>query len=120
MEVRLSQKEKAPSPILVTLSPISTLVNEEQFDFSKIDRLLLAGGFGSFIDVNNAGKIGLIPSELIKKTETIGNAAGMGASMVLLSIRQTDMSFKLAQASYTIDLSTSDYFMSKYIDCMIF
>ncbi|MGN0492803.1 MAG: ASKHA domain-containing protein [Acutalibacteraceae bacterium] len=99
---------------------IYSLINELNIEIGDIDKLLLAGGFGSFIDVNNAGEIGLIPKELAPKTVAIGNAAGMGAITVLLSKEQQKKSFLLAEKSDTVDLSSSAYFMDKYVECMMY
>lgn len=99
---------------------IYSLINEMNIEIADIDKLLLAGGFGSFVDVNNAGAIGLIPKELVLKTYVIGNAAGMGAIAVLLSEVQQKKSFLLAEKSETVNLSSSAYFMDKYVECMMF
>ena len=48
-------------------------------EVGQIDRLLLAGAFGSFIRVESACRIGLLPQELLEKAQAIGNAAGSGA-----------------------------------------
>lgn len=44
-------------------------------EVGQIDRLLLAGAFGSFIRVESACRIGLLPQELLEKAQAIGNAA---------------------------------------------
>lgn len=99
---------------------VYSLINELKIQIRQIDRLLLAGGFGNFIDVNNACKIGLIPKLLSEKTVAVGNAAGMGTSAVLLSRVEMEKSFKIAEKSKTLNLSASAYFMDKYVECMIF
>lgn len=99
---------------------VYSLINEINIEIGAIDKLLLAGGFGSFINVNNAGEMGLIPKQLVNKTVAIGNAAGMGASMILLSKKEMEKSYKIAEESKTLNLSTSAYFMDKYVECMMF
>lgn len=99
---------------------IYSLINEVNIGIEDIDKLLLAGGFGSYIDVKNAGIIGLIPKEFVLKTTPIGNAAGMGAVSILLSEKQGNKAFLLAEKSEIVDLSSSAYFMEKYVECMIF
>ncbi len=49
-----------------------------------VDRIVLAGGFGSYIDPKHAMLIGLIPDCDLTKVTAVGNAAGDGARMVLL------------------------------------
>jgi uncharacterized 2Fe-2S/4Fe-4S cluster protein (DUF4445 family) len=52
---------------------------------SKIDRIGLAGAFGSHIDVKYAMVLGLIPDCAIDKVGSVGNAAGTGARIALLN-----------------------------------
>jgi len=49
-----------------------------------VDRIVLAGGFGSYIDPKHAMLIGLIPDCDLAKVTAVGNAAGDGARMILL------------------------------------
>ena len=51
----------------------------------EIDRVLLAGAFGSFIRKESACAIGLLPPELLDRIETVGNAAASGSRMIALS-----------------------------------
>lgn len=48
----------------------------------EIDRVLLAGAFGSFMDADSACDIGLLPSALRDRITVVGNAAGSGAKML--------------------------------------
>lgn len=50
-----------------------------------IDQVLLAGGFGSFLNLESAEEIKLLPAGLMAKAQIIGNAAGMGAVAALRS-----------------------------------
>jgi uncharacterized 2Fe-2S/4Fe-4S cluster protein (DUF4445 family) len=49
-----------------------------------VDRIVLAGGFGSYIDPKHAMILGLIPDCELEKVVAVGNAAGDGARMILL------------------------------------
>jgi len=51
---------------------------------AKVDRIVLAGGFGSYIDPKHAMLIGLIPDCDLAQVTAVGNAAGDGARMMLL------------------------------------
>ena len=99
---------------------IYSLLSVCQITPDSVERLILAGGFGSFINPENAGVIGLIPKELAGKTVVAGNAAGAGASAMLLSKAKIQLGERLAQKSETLDLSTSPLFNEKYIECMSF
>lgn len=99
---------------------IYSLLNAVGKTPQEVDHLILAGGFGSFIDCENAGKMGLIPKDLVSRTHSVGNAAGMGAVMILLSEESRQKSLDVAQKAQTLDLSTSAFFMDQYVECMMF
>jgi uncharacterized 2Fe-2S/4Fe-4S cluster protein (DUF4445 family) len=99
---------------------IYSLLNAVEKTPEEVEHLILAGGFGSFINCENAGKMGLIPKELSSKTHSVGNAAGMGAVMILLSEESFQKSLAVAQDAETLDLSTSAFFMDQYVECMMF
>jgi uncharacterized 2Fe-2S/4Fe-4S cluster protein (DUF4445 family) len=64
---------------------VKTLVKLNGSKLRDVDTIFLAGGFGNFIDVENAIKIGLLPNIELKKIERVGNAALEGAREALLS-----------------------------------
>lgn len=51
----------------------------------KVDRIYLAGAFGSYIDVKYAMTIGMIPDCELNHVSSVGNAAGTGARIALLN-----------------------------------
>lgn len=59
----------------------------EHFGISpgEIDRVILAGAFGSFLSPKSACRIGLLPGELYGKITAAGNLAGSGAKMLAMS-----------------------------------
>ena len=73
----------------------NVLLREAGLQPSDVDRVLLAGAFGSYIDPAQALAIGLLPPVPVDAVEAIGNAAGHGARMCLLSltsrVRATDL-----------------------------
>lgn len=101
-------------------SGIDTLVYECKIKYEDIETFYIAGGFGSYIDKNNAAKIGLIPTEVTDKVKILGNAAGSGAAMLLQSKNCIEKSNKIAENAEIIELSLNDCFMEKYIKNMMF
>lgn len=99
---------------------ISTLIKTSGKSVHDIDRVFLAGGFGSYIDKHHAIHIGLMPKELENKIEVIGNAAGSGAIMALLSRDKLQECSTLSEKTEYIELSSSPEFMDDYINSMIF
>lgn len=99
---------------------IFTLLHACGIGPEQVDALILAGGFGSYIGPESAGKIGLIPPELAGKARAVGNAAGMGASAMLLSRKASQEGTALAESAQLLDLTTSAFFMDQYVECMSF
>ena len=68
----------------------------------------------------NAGRIGLLPEELVSKVRVLGNAALSGAAMLLLD-RELAQSFEnLARSAETLTLSGSPAFSEYYMEGMLF
>lgn len=86
---------------------------------SDIAVLYLAGGFGKHIDLANAAAIGLIPQALIGKTEVIGNAALVGAEMLLLQTAFLAETEGFARTAQVVTLSGNSMFSEHYMNCMM-
>ncbi|WP_198585888.1 ASKHA domain-containing protein [Pararhizobium haloflavum] len=57
----------------------------DKLAIAEVDRIALAGAFGSFIDPKYAMVLGLVPDCDLAKVKAVGNAAGTGARMALLN-----------------------------------
>lgn len=56
------------------------------FGVERVDKVVLAGAFGNYIDKVSAAILGLFPDCDIKNVYSVGNAAGDGARMALLNV----------------------------------
>ncbi len=97
-----------------------TLLETEGIDAEGPGRLIIAGGFGSFLNLHSAACMGLYPSALEDRACAIGNAALVGASMMLLRGEFQQQGTALAEMSETVDLSSNPIFMDNYVECMSF
>lgn len=86
----------------------------------NLSRLSIAGGFGSFLKLESAEKIGLLPPGAAARREVLGNAALAGAAMLLGNRALFAKSSALADSAQTIDLSTDPTFMDAYVEHMLF
>ncbi len=66
-------------------SGFTTLLKEAGLDFSMIDRFIIAGGFGQFLNIDKAIFIGMLPDLDRDKFTYLGNSSIAGAYMALLS-----------------------------------
>ena len=64
---------------------INILLENAGISFEDIDKIIIAGAFGSYIDPKNVVNIGMFPNVSLKKIIQVGNAAAVGAKMILLS-----------------------------------
>ena len=97
-----------------------TLLEVYGIDLAEVDELLIAGGFGSSIDVRAAARIGLFPSGLADRARSVGNAAGEGASAVLVSEEARNALEQVVDACGYLELSASPAFNGYYVDSMDF
>ena len=99
---------------------IATLLNNAGLSFEQIGTLYLAGGFGNYINRNNAAAIGLIPPELKEKLIPAGNASASGAALCILSESAVQRLPGIVQAAEYIELSASPVFQQQYMEQMYF
>jgi uncharacterized 2Fe-2S/4Fe-4S cluster protein (DUF4445 family) len=81
----------------------------------NIDRVYIAGGFGRFIDIEKAVKIGLLPDIERDKFTYLGNSSLTGAALALLSKQRRDQLAALARRMTYIDLSSDHRYMDAYV-----
>jgi len=86
----------------------------------KLDQILLAGAFGSYIDKESAAAMGLFPDCPQKKINAVGNAAGDGARMALLNIDKRAEADKMARMVDYIELTTEPDFQTVFTQAMWF
>ncbi|MBN1481156.1 DUF4445 domain-containing protein [candidate division KSB1 bacterium] len=99
---------------------IRTLLKHADVSIDQIERLYLAGGFGSTIRTSSAIRIGLLPQELSNRIFPIGNSAATGARLALESHAfRAEIDKVRATADY-IELSMRPDFNAFYISAMGF
>lgn len=116
-DIVLSQKDIREMQLAkgAIIAGIMILVREMGITPQEIDRVLLAGAFGNYIRKESALGIGLLPSLPLEKIMTIGNAAGDGAKMALLSIEERARADSLAKRAEHVELSTQKEFQDEFI-----
>ncbi len=99
---------------------IEILCSKAQISYGEIDKVYLAGGFGNCISVASACSIGLLPKEIEHKTTGVGNAAGDGIKMQLLSEASVRRAEKLRRLTEYVELSAEPDFEDIYSDNLLF
>ena len=114
-DVRMLQLAKA-----AVCAGILTMAEAADIDVSSIESLQIAGGFGAFLNLESAAKIGLFPAELLPCAESVGNTSGEGATALLLSSAAHEREAEIVEKCDYIELSTSMPFNQHYITMMEF
>ncbi len=86
----------------------------------EIDRVILAGAFGSFLDPDSACRIGLLPEELRGRITAAGNLAGSGSKMLALNKAQLALSQTLAGKIEFLELASLPAFRRTFAQAMTF
>ncbi|MBQ2667308.1 MAG: DUF4445 domain-containing protein [Clostridia bacterium] len=89
-------------------------------DYGAVDKLYIAGGFGSHLNVESAAVIGLLPETLKDRTVILGNAALAGAVQVLLDCEARGTLSGIAAKSTHVNLGGDPKFNEKYVEKMFF
>ena len=85
---------------------INVLLSETGAKENEIDELIIAGAFGSYIDVASATGIGMFPSLPLARFHQVGNAAGLGAKLALISRKNRTTAEEIASRIRYIELTT--------------
>jgi len=80
-----------------------------------LDAVYLAGGFGNFLNVRHAVRIGMLPDVSLDKIWFVGNTAIMGTKAALLSNGALRMSEQIAQRMTYVDLMSDPSYMEEFI-----
>ena len=87
------------------------LLESTDHRFEDIDQLLIAGGFGNYLDGRKAVLLGMIPDIPVERIHFVGNTSVVGAKMALLSIDALRRSDEIAGSATYYDLITyPDYY----------
>jgi uncharacterized 2Fe-2S/4Fe-4S cluster protein (DUF4445 family) len=89
---------------------IQLLLEAEDLSEDAIDEVIIAGAFGSYIDVDSAIAVGMLPDLPRDRFRQVGNAAGMGAKLVLLSAAKRREARDLARRTRYLELTTAPNF----------
>lgn len=79
-----------------------------------LDEIVIAGAFGTHINVESAVKIGLFPPLSLDHFRQVGNAAGIGARLALVSRDQRQLAIKIANRIQYLELLAQDNFMNQF------
>ena len=87
----------------------------KRFGLQDPDKVILAGGFGSYIDKEKAMLIGLIPDCELDNVYAVGNAAGDGARIALLNVEKRNEIDAVTRKVERFELPTDPEFQNQFM-----
>ncbi|MFQ6042124.1 MAG: ASKHA domain-containing protein, partial [Candidatus Poribacteria bacterium] len=99
---------------------IEVLLRQAELQLDDVDELYVAGGFGNYINKENAIRLGLIPAMPLERIKFIGNAAFIGAKMSLISRDIRGRADKVARSVQHLQIADTPDFQTLYMESMMF
>lgn len=95
---------------------IRALAEAEGIPEDAIQEVIIAGAFGTFIDVESAITIGMLPPLPRERFKQVGNAAGTGARLALISHSRRSQAQHIALRDHYIELGSIPDFNRKFAE----
>lgn len=95
---------------------IQALVEAEGLTENDLEQIIIAGAFGTFINVESAITIGMLPELPLERFTQVGNAAGTGARLALISQSEREKADEIARWDDYIELAKIPNFNRKFAE----
>jgi uncharacterized 2Fe-2S/4Fe-4S cluster protein (DUF4445 family) len=99
---------------------IEVLLSEMGISNQDIDEFIVAGAFGTYLDLESAVRIGMFPDIPRERFHQVGNAAGLGAKGMLLSSQLRNKANDIVKEVEYIELTTHPGFTEAYMTALAF
>ena len=99
---------------------IFTMLDAQGLRLEDVCSVQIAGGFGEYLDLESAARVGLFPRELLECASSVGNTSIEGASALLLSRAAGAQAQRIASTCTYLELSGNAFFNASYIEQMEF
>ena len=90
----------------------------DRLGVARVDKIRLAGAFGSHIDVKYAMILGLIPDCRLDKVQSAGNAAGTGARIALVNMKARDDIEQVVRTIEKVETAVEPKFQQHFVEAM--
>jgi uncharacterized 2Fe-2S/4Fe-4S cluster protein (DUF4445 family) len=99
---------------------VAVLMQKMGLAAGDLDEVLLAGSFGSYLNPTSARGIGLVPWVPVERIVAVGNAAGEGAKIALLSFREREAANRIPEFIEYVELSGCPEFNDLFTRALAF
>jgi uncharacterized 2Fe-2S/4Fe-4S cluster protein (DUF4445 family) len=97
---------------------IEVLLRTNKLAAEEIDQVIVAGAFGTYIDVASAMDVGMLPHLPLDRFRQVGNAAGLGARLALVSRTKRAEAQTIAQRVQYVELASDPEFSKTFASAM--
>jgi uncharacterized 2Fe-2S/4Fe-4S cluster protein (DUF4445 family) len=101
-------------------SAASILLKQMGLTFKDVGRVFIAGGFGTYLDIEKAVIIGLLPDLPRGKFSFVGNSSLIGAREILLSYEAQQAAESIARKMTYLELSVEPAYIEEYMSSLFF
>lgn len=101
-------------------SGINILLSKANIAWHEVGQFIIAGAFGTYIDVTSAISIGMLPPLPLQRFSQVGNAAGVGAKLGLISKTQRQMAVDIARRVNYVELTSYPGYPKVYANALRF
>lgn len=101
-------------------SGIEVLLKEARIEAEEVRSVLLAGAFGTYLNISSAIKLGMFPPIPIDRFQQIGNAAGKGAREMLISTQKRKEAERMPAKIDYVELTREKDYMDIYMNAIGF
>ncbi len=98
---------------------IEVLLSEAGLEAEQIERVVVAGAFGTYLDIGSALAVGMFPPLARERFVQVGNGAGMGAKLALVSRRCRAVTEEIASRVEYVELTTHPRFVEVYMNALM-
>jgi uncharacterized 2Fe-2S/4Fe-4S cluster protein (DUF4445 family) len=99
---------------------LEILLREARIHHSDIDTFIVAGAFGTYIDIESALVVGMFPPLPVDRFRQVGNAAGIGAWQMLISEERRRAAERIVEQVEYVELTAVADFADVYVEALPF
>jgi len=97
---------------------INVLLKSAGIAAPDVKRIIIAGTFGNYIDIKSSIRVGMLPDLPVRRFSQVGNAAGAGTCMTLVSARAREKAEAMARGVKYLELADRPDFMELYVEAL--
>ena len=99
---------------------LESLLEQAGLVSTNLDEFIVAGAFGTYLDLRSAMRVGMFPPLPLERFKQVGNAAGVGAKQMLISVDKRRQAERIASEIGYVELTTCPNFTPLFMKYLSF